>query len=132
MTTGLTQEQRQTLWEQFVEVHAKSQEAYDSSIRALASAGVAVTVSLGAALEAFGSSGVAAAVGFLVSLLFNLLSYVTAQLDMRDRLRDLRAGRVAGIEGNWWTKATHVLNALAGIAFLVGGALLALFVASTA
>jgi hypothetical protein len=126
----LSEEDRRIVWEQFVEVYAHSQEAYDSSIRTLASAGVGVTVSLGTALDVFPGRGIAAVSAFLGSLVFNLLSYTTAQLDMRARLDCLRERPYVGIEGNRWTKATKVLNCLAGAAFIAGGALLAAFVAS--
>jgi hypothetical protein len=131
MGNGLTPEERGTLWEQFIAAHEKSEEAYDTSIRTLASAGVGVTASLGVALGEFGLVGVAAASAFLGSLVFNLISYVTAQFDLRKRLADLRIGHDEGIEGNRWTTATKLLNALAGLAFIAGGALLALFVTST-
>ena len=125
-----TKEQHDVLWAQFVETYEKSQEAYDLSIRMLAAAGVAVTASLGVALGEFGSVGLAAAVAFVVSLVVNLLSYGTAQLDMRKRLDDIQAENDAGVLGNRWTTATTVLNVGAGLAFILGASLLAAFVAS--
>ena len=125
----LTPEDRRTLWEQFVEVYAHSQESYDSSIRGLAAGAVAVTVSLATALQALSTWGVAAVTAFLASLGLNLASYVTAQLDMRARLDSLRAGREDGTEGNRWTKATTGLNVIAGLTLIAGGVLLAIFVA---
>jgi hypothetical protein len=129
-TPQLRDEDRRVLWEQFVEVYAESQESFDTSVRTLAAAGVAVTASLGTALGEFGRTGVAAAICFLVSLSFNIGSYATAQLDMRRRLWCLRNGKNDGVEGNWWTKGTTTLNMAAGGAFVAGGALLAAFVAS--
>jgi hypothetical protein len=125
----LTNEERRTIWEQFVEVYGHSQESYDSLIRALAAVAVAVTVSLATALQALSTWGVATVTAFLVSLGLNLGSYVTAQLDMRARLDSLRAGREDEIEGNRWTKATTCLNVIAGLTLIAGGVLLTIFVA---
>jgi hypothetical protein len=125
----LSEDDRRIVWEQFVEVYASSQEAYDSSIRTLASAGIGVTASIGTALHDFSGWGIAAAVGFLVSLFLNLLSYGTAQFDMQTRLRALRrSSQYRGAEGNLWTVTTTTLNALAGVAFIAGGSFLAAFV----
>jgi hypothetical protein len=126
----LSDEERRTLWEQFVEVYAHSQESYDSSIRTLAAAGVGVAVSLAAALESLNTAGVWAIVLFLSSLGWNLGSYATAQLDMRTRIACLRDDRHEGLEGNRWTVATRVMNVAAGAALIAGGGLLALFVSS--
>jgi hypothetical protein len=64
-----------------------------------------------------------------VSLGFNLVSYGTAQFDMRARLRALRmSSEYRGAEGNPWTVTTTTLNALAGVAFIAGGCFLAAFV----
>jgi hypothetical protein len=125
---SLTEEQRQTLWEQFVQVYGEEQKAYDSSVRALSAAGVAVTVSLATALRDMPATGTLAVVLFLVSLGINLASYVTSQLDMRARLACLRSGREEGVEGNNWTIATTILNGIAGLAFIAGGVSLAFFV----
>ena len=128
-----SEEDRRVLWEQFVEVHGHQQEAYDSSIRTLAAAGVAVTASLGTALKEFNGYGVAALILLLCSLGLNLVSHWTSQRDMTTRLDSLRAhGGTAAVEGNRWTKATHTLNFLAGLALLSGGGLLAAFAWSTA
>jgi hypothetical protein len=126
----LSEEDRRIVWEQFVEVYAHAQETYDSSIRTLASAGIGVTVSIGTALHAFPGRGVAAVLTFIGSLISNLVSYGTAQLDMGARLECLRHRQYAGIEGNRWTTTTKVLNLIAGATFVAGAALLAAFVAS--
>ena len=128
---GLTPDQRQTLVEQFIEADDKSQDSFDSSVRALSSAGVAATVALGVALEAFGRLGLAAAAAFLLSLIANLFSYVTARRDMHQRIDDLRADRDDRIAGTGWKRATEVLNAVSGVAFTVGGGLLAWFIFTT-
>lgn len=128
---ALTRAERQILWEQFVEVHAKVQESYDSSVRALAGGGVGITVSLATALHSLSGTGIAAVALFLASLGSNVLSYATAQMDMRTRTEDLRTGRYERIEGNNWTKGTTALNVIAGITLLAGGVLLAAFVATT-
>ncbi|MGZ4302462.1 MAG: hypothetical protein ACXVR9_11915 [Gaiellaceae bacterium] len=128
---GLTEADRRALWDQFVTVYSDSQKSYDGAVRALAAAGLTVTVSIGTALKTFSGSGVASAVVFLTSLSLNFLSYATAQLDMKTRISDLHARREEGIEGNNWTRATTALNLLAGIALLVGGGLLSYFVATS-
>jgi hypothetical protein len=66
--TELTPEERQTLWEQFVDVYAHSQESFDTSVRTLAAAGVATTVSLATALHHFDGSGVACDSGLAIGL----------------------------------------------------------------
>jgi hypothetical protein len=129
---ALTDEERLILWRQFVEVHGESQEAYDNSVRAIAAAGVAVTVSLATALKGISAVGLAAIALFLASLTLNLVSYVTTQRDMTLRLSDLREGRDDAGVGNGWTLATSLLNTFAGVGVVVGGALLAWFVAAKA
>jgi len=126
-----TDEQRQTLVEQFIDAFDKSQDAYDLSIRTLASAAVAVTVSLGVALEGFGGLGVAAVGCFLGSLFANLVSYWTAMVDTYRRATNARRGGELDVEWNKWTWTTHACNFTAGAAFLAGGVLLALFVNSS-
>jgi hypothetical protein len=132
MAEGLSDEERRILWEQFVEVHGESQEAYDNSVRTLAAAGVGVTASLATALHGITSSGIAAVTLFLLSLGLNLGSFGTAQLDMRARTAELRASNNPPSERNGWTTATTVLNVLAGIGVLVGGVLFAWFVGANA
>jgi hypothetical protein len=75
-------------------------------------------------------SGVAAAFAFLLSLGANLVSYGTAQRDMRVRLDAVAVADRGGAFGNHWTKVTHVLNVVAGASLLTGGGLLAYFVAT--
>lgn len=128
---ALSEADRRILWEQFVEVYSDSQKSYDGAVRTLAAAGLTVTVSIGTALKIFDGFGVASAVVFLTSLGFNFLSYATAQLDMKTRVRVLRVRQQEGIEGNNWTRVTTALNSLAGIALLVGGGLLSYFVATS-
>lgn len=124
----MTPAERQTLWEQFVGVYSEAQKTYDSSVRTLAAAGAAITVSLATALEGLSGSGEFAVFLFLVSLGLNLLSYVTVQFDMNVRLACLREDRDEGMEGNRWTQATRWLNVLAGVALVAGGTFLAIFV----
>jgi hypothetical protein len=127
-----TEDQRQALWEQFCDVYTDQQEAFDSSVRTLAAAGVAVTASLGTALDGLAGWGVAAIAVFLVSLGANLVSHVTSQFDMKARLNVLREGRMDGIERNRWTTATTAFNVLAGVSLVAGGACLATFVSLSA
>jgi hypothetical protein len=128
--TGLSEAERQTLWEQFVEVHGESQESYDNSVRTIAAAGVGITASLATALHGLTAKGVAAIALFLASLALNLGSYVTAQFDMKARMDVLRRRETEGIERNRWTTTTTCLNALAGVAVIAGGAVLAWFITS--
>lgn len=128
-TMELTAEERQKLWEQFVEVYAESQDSFDTSVRTLAAAGIAVAASLAAALHGFNTWGVASVVLFVVSLTLNLASFLTTQFDMRARLRCIREGEYDGIEGNRWTAVTTGANLSAGTALIAGAALLATFVA---
>ena len=129
---GLTEEDRRTLWAQFAEVHADSQKVFDASLRTLAAGGVGVTVSLAAFVGELGTTGGAAAILFLVCLAANLLSYATAQKDMRARIAGLRDRRDDQIEGTPWTQVTYGFNLLAGASLVAGGALLATFVATSA
>ena len=128
----LSETDRRTLWEQFSEVHTKSQESYDSSVRTLAAGGIGVTASLATALHALAGTGIASMSLFLASLTFNFISHATAQLDMHARVASLRAHHLEGIEGNWWTRITGALNWAAGAGLVAAAVLLALFVASHA
>lgn len=134
VSTALTDDQRKTLWEQFVAEHGKAQEAFDSSLRTLAGAGLALTVSLATALKALPKVGVAAAALFLVSLLVNVSSYVSVQLDMRARMGRLKLSGATyeGAERSRWTTVTWLMNVAAGIALLAGGALLLVFISRSA
>jgi hypothetical protein len=109
---------------------------FDSTVRTLAAAGVGATVSLAAALHGLTGPGVAAVALFLASLTCNVVSYVTAQCDMKGRLDALRqAGGGAypkEVEGTKWTRWTTGLNGAAGLALVAGGAVLAWFISSTA
>src|SRR2546423_10097689 len=126
--TELSDDDRQKLWEQFVEVYAQSQDSFDTSVRTLAAAGVAVAASLATALHGFNNWGVGSVVFFVVSLSLNLGSFLTTQFDMRARLKCIREGEYDGIEGNRWTTVTTGANLSAGAALIAGAALLATFV----
>src|SRR5690242_17395204 len=106
---ALTEDERRILWEQFGSVLAESQESYDNAVRTLAAAGVAVTVSLVTAIHEIALSGIAALIAFVVSLGLNLLSFATAQVDMRRRLAHLRRKATAPSEWNRWSTTTTVL-----------------------
>lgn len=126
---ALTNEQRKALWEQFVTEHGKAQEAFDSSLRGLAGAGLALTVSLATALKTFPEVGVWAAGLFLASLLVNVLSYVSAQLDMGRRLKKLKENATyEGAERSFWTTVTWLMNVAAGLTLLAGGVLLVIYI----
>lgn len=120
-----TPEQLQTLWEQYVEVYADEQKSFDSTVRTLSGAGIAVTVSIATALKVFPTAAKVAVGCFLVSLAANLVSFGTSQRDMRTRLDCIRDKQFGDLEGNGWTRVTFGLNVVAGIGFVAGGALLA-------
>ncbi|MGD0167758.1 MAG: hypothetical protein ABSC51_10820 [Gaiellaceae bacterium] len=124
----LTPEERSILWEQFVKVHGESQAAYDALVSRLSAGGIAVTVSLATALKSLPGQGVTAVVLFLVSLGCGVASYLTAQRDMLRRLDEVRDENYPGT--NCWGCATGFLNWTSGIALVVGGVLLALFIHS--
>jgi len=125
-------DERRILWEQFVDIYTDSQASFDTSVRAMAAGGVAVTVSLATALKELDLVGVVAVVAFLVSLGANIVSYETARRDMLERLSYLQgnAGSDKGGNewGNRWTTWTTGLNYAAGLAVLAGGAFLVGFV----
>ena len=127
---ALTKEQRVALWEQFVTEHGKAQEDFDSSLRTLAGAGLAITVSLATALKALPDTGLAAAALFLASLLVNVGSYVFVQLDMRTRMNALKVSpaEYQGAERSVWTTWTWLMNVAAGVTLLAGGVLLVVFI----
>jgi len=129
-TADLKPEQRERLWEQFVTEHGKAQEDFDSSLRTLAGAGLAVTVSLATALKTMPGSGLWAAGLFIGSLLLNLGSYVFVQLDMRARMDCLTKNPTSykGVEESRWTTFTWLTNVGAGLTLLAGGVLLVLFI----
>lgn len=126
----LNHEERVKLWEQFVQVRDEVQRVFDASVRTLSAGGVGVTASLATALKVLDGEGIAAVALFLISLTFNLLSYVTAQLDMNARLRSLREDRSDAVDGTCWTYATTFCNIVQGAALIAGGAVLAAFIAS--
>ena len=130
----LTSDQRKALWEQFVAEHGKAQETFDSSLRTLAGAGLALTVSLATALKTLPHIGVVAAALFLASLLVNLISYVSAQLDMRKRLKRLKVSGATyeGAERSLWTTVTWAMNVAAGASLFAGGIVLVIFISRTA
>jgi hypothetical protein len=130
VASQLGADERRILWEQFVDTYVDSQEAFDVSVRTLAAAGVAITVTLATALKELEGAGVAATLAFLVSLGANFGSYWTAQRDMLTRLAYLQGRPDAdGDEwGNRWTKRTTALNFTAGVTLLLGGVFLASFV----
>jgi hypothetical protein len=124
----LTDEDRLALRTQLVEAHTQSQTSYDTSLRAFAAGGIAVTASIGAAVHTFGGLGTAAIAAFLASLMLMLLSHASATRDMRVRVVDLELRNDHKLTWNRWTTITTWLNAAAGIALLAGGVLLAVFV----
>ena len=124
-------DQRQVVFEQLVDAYAKTQDSYDTTIRSLAAGGVAITVSIGTALHAFGMSGAVAVSLFLGSLGLNLGSFATVQRDIKCRLGHLTAKRDAEAQDNAWRKLTTVLNIASGTLLLAGGIALAILVSSS-
>jgi hypothetical protein len=131
--SALTREQREKLWEQLVAEHGKAQEAYDSSLRALAGAGLGVTVSLGVALKELPATGIWAAGVFLFALFVNLASYVFVQVDMGKRMAALSEDpyEYEGAKPGRWTTWTWGANVLGGLGLLAGGVLLIRFIAES-
>lgn len=128
----LTDEEQLVLRKQFGDSYVQAQETYDSSVRALAAAGVAVTVTIGTAIEDFTGAAVVAVLLFLVSLASNLVSFATAQRDLRLRLEAVWKRDRRAVMGNAWTKWTARLNFLAGLTLVLGGGCLAYYVGTTA
>lgn len=124
-------EERKTLWRQYAQAHAKAQETYDASIRTLAAAGLAVTVTLATALESLDGYGTTATTALVIALGANLVSYATAQMDLRRRLKFVKVSDARGREPTFWTTLTFLLNLVAGLGLLAGGLFLAWFVSSS-
>jgi hypothetical protein len=70
---------------------------FDASVRTLAAAGIAVTVTLATALKTIDRLGTAAVVAFVISLGANLVSYATWQMDLRRRLGFVKASDARGV-----------------------------------
>ncbi len=127
----MSEDDYRALWDQFAEVHSAAQKEYDSSIRTLASAGLGVTASIGTALHLFSGRAIAAVIAYLVSVACNVASHVTAQWDMNCRHAALlKTQRYESALSSKWTRRTTFLNLAAGVAFIIGGVFLALFVAA--
>jgi hypothetical protein len=127
----MSEEDRRALWRQYAQAHASTQETFDNSIRTLAAAGLAVAVSIITALEESDWTGVVAVSALLLSLGMNLVSYVTAQRDLRERQGYLKARDWKGAEETAWTTRTYRLNVAAGVSLLVGGLFLGIFVTTS-
>jgi hypothetical protein len=126
--SSLSDEERQTLREQYIEVYDKSQESFDTSVRTLAAAGIAVTVTLGAAFKTLSGAGTIAVICFVVSLLATLVSFQTVQWDMKSRISALEEQRDEGSFTSGWNKVTTGFNWAAGILFFAGAIALCRFV----
>jgi len=87
--------------------------------------------SLIAALRVVGWAGGFALGLLLLTLAINIASYVTATQDMAARRRAVEAGDRTAVFGNRWTKATTILNYLAGAGLLAGGFALAIYAITT-
>jgi hypothetical protein len=128
---GLSPEEQQKLLEQYSDAFSDSQRTYDASLRTFAAGGLAVTTSLGTALDQLGWTGVIAIVLFLGTLVTNLVSYWSDQRDLRCRVDGVFVADPVAASGNRWTKLTTTLNYVGGAALIAGGAFLAIFVATT-
>ncbi len=124
----LTAEEADALWDQYSDAFGVAQESYDSSIRTISAAGVAVTATMAAAFDAATRTVALAVVCFLTALVLNLLSYGSEQRDIGSRMRAVRRLDRGGAYGNGWVTTTVTLNVLAGVAILAGGICLAVFV----
>jgi hypothetical protein len=128
-TRKLTTDERAALWSQYARVHGAVQDTFDSTVRALAAGGIAVTVTLAtAAVDDFNGWGVLAVLAFLGALGCHVGSFVTAQRDMRARLALVRVSDLRAFDETSWTRRTFELNVGAGLLLILGGLLLALFV----
>jgi len=126
----LSPAQEQALVEQFEESHRRSQQDYDTAIRAIAGGAVAVTASLAAAKGA-GWSGSLAVSFSLGSLFANLLSYWTAQFDNKARIKAVPTHEWEAISGGPWRRRTTRLNAATGILLVLAGISLVWFVSTS-
>jgi len=115
------------LWTQFTEAYDDAQRSYDTSVRALAAGGIAVSATLAAAFDGLGAWGTWAVWLFGASLLLNTFSYWTAQRDVMKRLSDLGERKRAPEYGNWLTTFTTALNIAAGLALVIAGGCLAAY-----
>lgn len=116
----LTDDEVARLWPEFNEAHSESQRTFDTSVRTLAAAGIAVSATLAGAFGALGWSGDIAVCAFVTSLLLNLSSYGSAQIDMIRRLEAVVRRDRPGTFGSRWTPVTTALNTGSGIALFVG------------
>lgn len=132
MANDLTDDEQKVLIDQFEQAYSRSQTEYDTSVRTIAAASVAVTASLAAALKEAGWSGTLAVALSLGSLAANLASYWTVQFDTAARIKSVWARDRAGAFGGRWRKTTTFLNATTGILLLCAGVCLVVFVSSSA
>jgi hypothetical protein len=124
----LSEQDAQTLLEQFVDAHTHAEDSYDEAIRILAAGGVAVTASIATARHGFSGAGVAAMVAFIVSLGVTLASHQTSRRDMESRIELVHARTYDLTRRSRLTALTQYLNDLAGVALLAGAVLLSIFV----
>jgi hypothetical protein len=130
-TVKLDPEDQKTLLVQFVDAVDHAEDSYDESIRTLAAAGVAVTASLATARHGFSGGGLPAMVALLVSLALTVGSHQATRSDLMHRIACLNAETYDPAIYGVRTRVTAVMNALAGIALLVGGICLAFFASSS-
>lgn len=127
----LLEEDQRILLVQFVDAVDHAEDSYDDSIRTLAAAGVAVTASLATARHGFSGGGLPAMVALLVSLGLTVASHQATRTDILHRIACLNDQTYDPATYGWRTRVTAGMNALAGIALIVGGVCLAFFASSS-
>lgn len=126
----LTDEEQQSVVDQFEAFRSRSQQAYDESVRTIAAAGVAVTASLTAAFEEAGWSGTLAVSFSVASLFANLLSFQTAQADAGKSIQRAWKRDRRGVHESRWRWWTGFFNWAAFFLLLGAGVCLIVFVSS--
>lgn len=107
---------------------SRTQQHRDAFVRVIAAGAVAVAASLIAAIGKAGWSGGLAVGLAYASLAAVLLSYGSAEVDIRRRNRKAWEYDRAGVQGNWWSTITDALSAGAAVLLVAGGAALVVFV----
>ena len=110
---------------------SRTQRDYDSFVRTIAAAAVALTASLVTAFGGAGWSGGFAVGSCLLALAATLVSFWTATADIQRRQERNWEHDRAGVHGGHWKTATTILNAGAGGLLILGGILLLVFILTT-
>jgi hypothetical protein len=114
-----------------IALEQKAQESYDKTVLSLSGGALGVSFAFVTGFVERGrmqASGllVAAWLSWAVSVAATLASHFTSHHALRRAVKELDAGRPA--EGGSWDLFTEILNGMAGLLFLVGVVLVAVFV----